>query len=126
MKNLALFDFDHTLTTNDNFTNFIYYGVSSTRLAIGKVVLAPMLIAYKLRILPGTVLRQLIAWIGFYRVYTGRYRGGDCSGMEKARRIRKSFNLEAYSTIYAYGDSPEDEAMLSLAHKKFYRWKERT
>ncbi len=67
MKNLALFDFDHTLTTNDNFTNFIYYGVSSTRLAIGKVVLAPMLIAYKLRILPGTVLRQLIAWIGFYR-----------------------------------------------------------
>ena len=59
MKNLALFDFDHTLTTNDNFTNFIYYGVPSTRLAIGKVVLAPMLIAYKLRILPGTVLRQL-------------------------------------------------------------------
>jgi phosphatidylglycerophosphatase C len=50
-------------------------------------------------------------------VYTGRYRGGDCSGMEKARRIRKSLNLEAYSTIYAYGDSPEDEAMLSLALK---------
>jgi HAD superfamily phosphoserine phosphatase-like hydrolase len=53
---------------------------------------------------------------------TGRYRHGDCTGKEKARRVRERYDLRAYEVVYAYGDTKEDEAMLALAHKRFFRW----
>ena len=46
------------------------------------------------------------------------------SGAEKARRIAERYPLDRYTTIYAYGDTSEDREMLSLAHKKYYRWQE--
>jgi len=52
---------------------------------------------------------------------TGRYHGAQCVGEEKARRVRESHDLAAYGTCYAYGDTHEDEAMLALAHKRYYR-----
>ena len=55
---------------------------------------------------------------------TGRYRRGDCSGSAKAERIRETFDLERFKSIYAYGDAPEDRQMLALANRKYYRWKE--
>jgi phosphatidylglycerophosphatase C len=55
-------------------------------------------------------------------VLTGRYRGGDCSGSEKARRVRERYDLESFGVVYAYGDTAEDEGMLALASERFYRW----
>jgi phosphatidylglycerophosphatase C len=55
---------------------------------------------------------------------TGRYRDGDCTGKEKARRVRERYDVRAYEIVYAYGDTKEDEAMLALAHKRFFRWRE--
>ncbi|HEY6080188.1 MAG TPA: HAD-IB family phosphatase, partial [Polyangiaceae bacterium] len=57
-------------------------------------------------------------------VLTGRYRDGDCTGQQKARRVRQRYDLREFETIYAYGDTPEDEAMLDLATQRFYRWSE--
>ncbi len=57
-------------------------------------------------------------------VLTGRYRVGDCTGSEKARRVRERYDLKQYSVIYAYGDTSEDHELLSLATKPFFRWKE--
>jgi phosphatidylglycerophosphatase C len=57
-------------------------------------------------------------------VLTGGYRNGDCSGDEKARRVRERHDLKRFRTIYAYGDTHEDDAMLALAHRRFYRWRE--
>ena len=54
---------------------------------------------------------------------TGKYVLGDCTGAEKARRIRERYDLARYARIYAYGDSDEDREMLDLAHEKYYRWK---
>ena len=52
---------------------------------------------------------------------TGRYLGTQCVGTEKARRVREHLDLSAYPLCYAYGDTHEDEAMLAMAHKRFYR-----
>lgn len=57
-------------------------------------------------------------------VLTGMYRDGDCTGEEKVRRTVERFPLERYSLIYAYGDTAEDRAMLGMAHRKYYRWRE--
>jgi hypothetical protein len=56
-------------------------------------------------------------------VLTGRYLGGDCTGPEKARRVRAAHDLARYSTIHAYGDTREDADLLELATRRYYRWR---
>jgi len=56
---------------------------------------------------------------------TGRYAGAQCVNEEKVRRVRERFDLSHFATIHAYGDTPEDEALLALAHRRWYRWQER-
>lgn len=193
MPNLALFDFDGTITSKDTFTPFIFRAVEPTRLAAGKIALSPLIAAHRLGFVSTSLLRRSIVLWGFrgrryaeihaaglrysqtelalvvrrkalarirfhqaqgdvvavvsasldvylshwcrevgvelicaeleHRrgVLTGRYRDGDCSGDEKARRVQQRYDLKSFGTIYAYGDSPEDEAMLTLAHQRFYR-----
>jgi phosphatidylglycerophosphatase C len=196
LANLALFDFDGTITRADTFTPFIYYAVTPMRMALGKVILSPLVAAYKLGILSTSAMRSLIVYFGFRGrreadireaglryartslqgvmrkealdriqwhksqgdivvvvsasldvylaewckafglelictqlearrgVLTGRYRQGDCSGKEKLRRVDGKYDVQAYSVIYAYGDTKEDDEMLAIAHRKFFRWKE--
>jgi phosphatidylglycerophosphatase C len=53
---------------------------------------------------------------------TGRFEGGDCSGAEKARRVKDNYDLSRFSEIYAYGDTEDDIELLALAHEPYYRW----
>ena len=46
---------------------------------------------------------------------SGAYSSADCSNAEKVKRIHAYCDLAQYHTIYAYGNSPEDQAMLNLA-----------
>jgi HAD superfamily hydrolase (TIGR01490 family) len=52
---------------------------------------------------------------------TGKIAGNNCYGEEKVRRIRASYDLSRYETIYAYGDTPGDRPMLTLAGHAFYK-----
>jgi len=52
---------------------------------------------------------------------TGKVKGKNCNGEEKAIRIRSAYDMSQYDQIYAYGDSSGDEAMLKLATKAFYK-----
>lgn len=193
---LALFDFDGTITTTDTWTPFMELAVRPARMMVGRVVLSPIVIGYRLGVVSASTGRLIAARVGFggedaakmrrlgleyaadvlpgkvrpsalariawhqergdqvaivsasldlYLVpwaasrgldcicatleerggrLTGRYLGGDCSGREKVRRIRRRYDLGRYDTVYAYGDSGEDREMLELAHRKYYRWKE--
>lgn len=56
-------------------------------------------------------------------VCTGFIDGKDCAGPEKARRIRNAYDLSGFSTIFAYGNSREDFAMLNLADEAFLNLK---
>lgn len=51
--------------------------------------------------------------------YNGVYRTPDCSSEQKKLRILAQYNLEDYAQIYAYGNSEEDLAMLSLAQQRY-------
>ncbi len=64
--NIALFDFDGTITNRDMFTDFLYFAISKKRLFFGKVILAPQIVAYKLGILSGSKIRQKIVRVGFF------------------------------------------------------------
>lgn len=52
---------------------------------------------------------------------TGKLSGINCNYNEKSNRILKQYNLNDYTTVYCYGDSAGDKAMLKLASKAFYK-----
>jgi phosphatidylglycerophosphatase C len=54
-------------------------------------------------------------------VLTGRYAGEQCVSEEKPRRVRERYGLDAFDAIYAYGDTPEDFALLEIADHRWYR-----
>lgn len=190
---LALFDFDGTLTMSDCFVPFLKFASSRLRWVTGYSLLAPVSVAYRLGALSPANARQcaaLVAFAGredaelhrlgaafaqetipkklrhdamdklewhkcrgdrvvivsasldFYlqpwcldrqvellctslssvgRRSTGRFSGSDCSGEEKARRVRANFDVSEYSRVWAYGDTPEDFPLLRMAHEKCYR-----
>lgn len=191
---LALFDFDGTITNREMFPDFILFAVAPRRVALGKVLLAPLVLGYKLGLVSGTMIRAAIVRLGFsgvplsalenhglrfarealspvlrpealerlnwhkdrkdavvvvsgaldvylrhwceaYRIdclcsslehkngiLTGRFDGRQCVLEEKVRRVRQVYDLTRYHRIYAYGDTKEDLALLSLAHERYYQW----
>lgn len=195
-ENLALFDFDGTITLGDTFTPFIRFALPRSRIIVGSLRLLPQIVGYRLGRVPATRMRQAIVRVAFagraetelrelgaryaetlgsvmrpealeriawhqsngdrvvvvsaslelylrpwcdarglelicaelesnQGVLTGRYVDGDCTGQEKARRVRARYDLDECATIYAYGDTDEDQALLALANKRFFRWQER-
>jgi phosphatidylglycerophosphatase C len=194
--NLALFDFDGTLTNGDTYSPFVRLAASPTRLLLGTLLIGPVILAYRRGVLPATAARRIVSRVAFFGEpepqlkligrqyatdvlpgtlragamerlawhrsrgdevaivsasldvymepwcashglhcistqlqirngrYTGRYVRTDCCCAEKARRVRERFDLGIYPLIYAYGDSHEDDAMLELAHRRFYRGRE--
>ena len=63
MNNLALFDFDGTITKNDSLLKFIRFVVGDVRFTFGVLVLSPILMAYKLKIMPNYEAKQkMLAW----------------------------------------------------------------
>ncbi len=52
---------------------------------------------------------------------TGKLAGINCNYNEKASRIIKEYDLANYASVYCYGDSMGDKAMLRLATKAFYK-----
>jgi HAD superfamily hydrolase (TIGR01490 family) len=63
--NLALFDFDGTLTDRELFPDFMHFAVTPRRLAIGRVVLAPVVVGYKLGLVSGVATRACIVDFAF-------------------------------------------------------------
>lgn len=63
--NLALFDFDGTVTFEDTFTPFIYFASSRARIALGTVLLGPMILGYKLGLIAAPRMRAAVARVAF-------------------------------------------------------------
>jgi phosphatidylglycerophosphatase C len=55
--NLALFDFDGTITTRDTFTPFVIRAADRARLVASSPALVTLMAGYKLGVLPGTLVR---------------------------------------------------------------------
>ena len=55
---LALFDFDGTITTDDSLIKFIRFVVGDIKTLWGMILLSPMLITYKLKLIPNYKAKQ--------------------------------------------------------------------
>lgn len=194
--NLALFDFDGTLTTQETFAPFLHYVVPTLRRAWGSAVLGPLVPLYRRgwisgvtmratavrvvltgleesvvretgarfarEIVPGWLRPEAIAALrahrdagdrvivvsGAFELYvapwcasegveclasrletrggrlTGRYLGAQCVGAAKVERVRAQCDAVDFATTHAWGDTPEDDALLALASRRIYRGKD--
>ncbi|MCP4552925.1 MAG: haloacid dehalogenase-like hydrolase [Bacteroidetes bacterium] len=55
---IALFDFDGTITTDDSLIKFIHFAVGDIKAIWGILLLSPMLITYKLKLIPNYKAKQ--------------------------------------------------------------------
>lgn len=61
MPQLALFDFDGTITHQEMFTPFVRYAVLPHQANRGKYLLAPYIILFRLGLISNTRMRQIVA-----------------------------------------------------------------
>lgn len=71
---LALFDFDGTITTRDTFTDFVHCAVAPGRIALGRAALAPVVAGYRLGLVPANAIRACVVRVGFSGVPQARVR----------------------------------------------------
>lgn len=62
--NLALFDFDGTITTRETFPDFMRHAVAPRRLALGTLLLAPLIAGHRLGAVSGVRVRASIIEFG--------------------------------------------------------------
>jgi HAD superfamily hydrolase (TIGR01490 family) len=87
-KNLALFDFDGTISTKDSLVEFIQYAVGKPRYYLGVVFLSPILIAFKLNIIKNHKAKEIFL--------SHFFKGWDS---KRFRDIASSYSLEKLDDI---------------------------
>jgi phosphatidylglycerophosphatase C len=65
LMNLALFDFDGTITTSDTFTPFIRLAATPGRMLAGSVLLGPLALGYRLGAVSASRARPAVARVAF-------------------------------------------------------------
>ena len=88
MKRIALFDFDGTITTDDSLIKFIRFVVGDVKFIWGMILLSPMLITYKLKLIPNYKAKQMMLSYFF-------------KGMseEKFMQVANEYSLNEINTI---------------------------
>ena len=87
-KIIALFDFDGTITTDDSLIRFIRFVVGDLKTLWGMVFLSPMLVVYKLKLIPNYKAKQMMLSYFF-------------KGMDKQQfqKIAEEYSLKHIDTI---------------------------
>ena len=103
--NLALFDFDGTITSGDTWTPFMRVAVRPGRLLLGSVLLGPVIVGHRLGILSASRGRQMAASVGFRgeKASAVRQLGAEYARHVLPRTVRSSA-LERLDWHKAQGD----------------------
>lgn len=102
---LALFDFDGTITTGDSFTPFIAWSLPWSRLANGAIRLSPRIVSYWCGRTPATLMRSSIVRAGFHgRSAAAIFAAGERYAKLRIPRLVRPYALERIEWHKARGD----------------------
>ncbi len=85
---IAFFDFDGTITIKDSLSDFLQYGVGKSAYYISLLKLSPMLISYKLKIIPNYIAKE--------RLVSHLLKGWEVDRFEK---LSSQYSLELIDKI---------------------------
>ena len=113
MKSLALFDFDGTLTRKDSLPDFIRYAVGMSRMALGAVILAPVLCGYAARVIDNGRAKEQV--LGHF--FSGRKMSDlEAIGENYATtRIPKLLRAEALERLLWHRSEGHEVAVVSAS-----------
>ena len=105
MPDLALFDFDGTLTTRETFPDFMRYAVPRWRLLAGGALLAPVVFGYRRGWVAGNPTRASIVQVGLRGVQATRLRAqGDAFAREVLPGLLRPEAMEKLAWHRGRGD----------------------
>lgn len=112
-QDLALFDFDGTITSTDTWTPFMRFAVPRGRLLAGRAVLAPVVVAYRLGAISASRGRQIAARVAFQGVPAEVVRrvGAEYA----ARMLPLTVRPSALERIEAHRSRGDDVVIVSAA-----------
>src|ERR1700761_1893646 len=103
--NLALFDFDGTITTREMFRPFIEFAVSPRRRALGGALLGPMVVGYKFGWVPPNLMRSSAVHVGFRGVTEAQaFERGEAFAREVLPDVLRAQALERIQWHKSQGD----------------------
>ncbi len=120
---LALFDFDGTLTTRDSFLDFLLYSRGKIRVLSGSILLAPFLLAYKMRILSNQKAKELVLQYFFKGWQKKRFQETGCKyGSE---RVPQLINPGAWNTLQSHLQKGHTVVIVTASLEEYLRtWTE--
>jgi phosphatidylglycerophosphatase C len=71
---LALFDFDGTITTRGTYPGFVRFAVRPQRKVVGGIILSPLIVGYRTSLVSDRVIRKAMSRIGFRGEDSARLR----------------------------------------------------
>lgn len=119
---LAVFDFDGTITTKDSFLEFIKFCKGRRDFAIGFLIYSPIIIAYKLKIIPNWKAKQMV----FRHFFKGTpVTVFDKWGQDFSAGIDKMVNPEAHGKIKAHQKAGDTVIIVSASIENWIKpWAE--
>ena len=101
--NIALFDFDGTISSKDSFMLYTLYISGSIKFVIGLLILSPILIMYKFRLVSNQFMKSSI--IRFY------YKN---LSLDQAKKLSKSFSTNIRLRAFSIKDELINAAQIKL------------
>src|SRR6266850_4422291 len=109
--NLALFDFDGTITSSDTWTPFMRFAVPPARLIAGQVLLAPVFVGHRLGVISSSTGRQMAMRVGFQGVPSSDVR--QLGAQYAATMIPKTVRRLALERIRWHRSQGDDVVVVS-------------
>ena len=117
--NLALFDFDGTITKSDTWTPFMRFAVRPGRLLAGQALLVPVVVGHRLGMVSSSRGRQIAARVGFRGERAAAVRQ---LGVEYAtRRIPGTLRRSALERIEWHRSRGDDVVVVSASLESYLR-----
>ena len=112
-QDLALFDFDGTITSTDTWTPFMRFAVPPGRLFVGRALLAPVIVGYRLGVVSSSRGRRIAARVAFQGASAASVRR---LGAEYAARVLpRTVRPAALDRIEAHRSRGDDVVIVSAA-----------
>ena len=103
--NIALFDFDGTITNEDAFTKFIFFATPKSRLFAGMILLSPVILLHKIGLFPAAKIRPILAKFAFWNRSEKRvFELGKKFALEYLPSILRQTAIEQINWHKARGD----------------------
>jgi len=117
--NLALFDFDGTITTSDTFTPFLRLAATPGRMLAGSVLLGPLALGYRLGAVSASRARPVVARVAFHGASAAA--AGDLGRMYATEVLPGTVRRRALERVAWHQQQGDDVVVVSAALDVYLR-----